>query len=185
MADGGAGVDRAAHEEAGEGLDAFQGELKSRPDLRQLAEAGLVAPYDGGYKEDLSHQIEAGSDLFVMPSRYEPCGLNQMYSLRYGTVSVVRRTGGLADTVIPHTQPDGNGVVFEHVLSMTVWFDQQAMRRVFTPDHDTPVPVGLFVQTAPYTLWGTFELNRKLFGPLDPGQTVYFFGADRLGRDVL
>jgi len=59
---------------------------------------GRVA-YDRGYKEDLAHHIEAGTDMFLMPSRYEPCGLNQMYSLKYGTVPIVRRTGGLADTV--------------------------------------------------------------------------------------
>jgi starch synthase len=59
------------------------------------------AAYDTGYKEELAHHIEAGSDLFLMPSRYEPCGLNQMYSLKYGTPPVVRRTGGLADTVEP------------------------------------------------------------------------------------
>ena len=53
-----------------------------------------------GYHEDLAHRIEAGSDAFIMPSRYEPCGLNQMYSLAYGTPPIVRRTGGLADSVI-------------------------------------------------------------------------------------
>lgn len=52
-----------------------------------------------GYDEGLAHRIEAGADLFVMPSRYEPCGLNQIYSLRYGTLPIVRATGGLADTV--------------------------------------------------------------------------------------
>jgi starch synthase len=62
-----------------------------------------------GYDEALSHRIEAGADAFVMPSRYEPCGLNQMYSLRYGTPPIVHRVGGLADTVV-----DGvNGFVFE------------------------------------------------------------------------
>ena len=52
-----------------------------------------------GYDETLAHWIEAGADLFLMPSLYEPCGLNQMYSLRYGTIPVARRVGGLADTI--------------------------------------------------------------------------------------
>jgi starch synthase len=72
-----------------------------------------------GFNEGLAHRIEAGADLFLMPSRYEPCGLNQMYSLRYGTVPVVRKTGGLADTVIPYLPDDpasrdtATGFVFE------------------------------------------------------------------------
>jgi starch synthase len=70
--------------------------------------------YHRGYDDELAHWIEAASDLFLMPSRYEPCGLNQMYSLRYGTVPVVRRTGGLADSVEQYDPASGRGtgVVF-------------------------------------------------------------------------
>ena len=59
--------------------------------------------YRGGYNEGLAHRIEAGADMFLMPSRYEPCGLNQIYSLKYGTVPIVRATGGLDDTVTGDT----------------------------------------------------------------------------------
>jgi len=74
---------------------------------------GLVV-FRSGYDESLAHLIEAGSDIFLMPSRYEPCGLNQMYSMRYGTVPIVRNTGGLADSV-QHYDPGtgtGTGCVF-------------------------------------------------------------------------
>lgn len=67
-----------------------------------------------GYSDELAHWIEAACDMFLMPSQYEPCGLNQMYSLRYGTVPIVRKTGGLADSV-EHYDPatgQGTGVVF-------------------------------------------------------------------------
>ena len=69
-----------------------------------------------GFSNELAHRIEAASDLFLMPSQYEPCGLNQMYSLSYGTIPVVRKTGGLADSVElfdPDTG-EGTGIVFEH-----------------------------------------------------------------------
>ncbi len=67
-----------------------------------------------GFNNKLAHMIEAGSDIFLMPSRFEPCGLNQMYSLRYGTIPIVRRTGGLADSVqmIDPRRGEGTGVVF-------------------------------------------------------------------------
>jgi starch synthase len=69
-----------------------------------------------GFDEGLSHRIEAGADLFLMPSLFEPCGLNQMYSLRYGTPPIVRRTGGLADTVVPYDASADEGTGF--------WFDR-------------------------------------------------------------
>jgi starch synthase len=67
------------------------------------------------FNDALAHQIEAGSDCFLMPSRYEPCGLNQLYSMRYGTIPIVRATGGLRDTVRPyHAETgEGTGFVFE------------------------------------------------------------------------
>ncbi len=74
-----------------------------------------VGIYKGYAPEALVHQIEAGSDIFLMPSQYEPCGLNQMYSMRYGTVPIVRATGGLDDTVEGYdsTRQTGNGFKFE------------------------------------------------------------------------
>ena len=62
-----------------------------------------------GYNNRLAHWIEAGSDMFLMPSLYEPCGLNQMYSLNYGTVPLVRETGGLADSVEQFNPSSGSG----------------------------------------------------------------------------
>jgi starch synthase len=79
-----------------------------------------------GYDAGLSHRIEAGCDCFLMPSRFEPCGLNQMYSLRYGTVPIVRRTGGLADSVTnvtPTTLANGTatGFVFDNADASSLW----------------------------------------------------------------
>jgi starch synthase len=68
--------------------------------------------FRNGYDESLAHLIEAGSDMFLMPSLYEPCGLNQMYSLKYGTIPIVRNTGGLADSVQMWDGRNGTGIVF-------------------------------------------------------------------------
>ncbi|HEY8387131.1 MAG TPA: glycogen synthase [Parasegetibacter sp.] len=67
-----------------------------------------------GYNEVLSHQLYAGADFLLMPSRVEPCGLNQMYSMKYGTVPLVRNTGGLKDTIIDINEWQGYGIKFEH-----------------------------------------------------------------------
>ena len=72
-----------------------------------------VGIYKGYTGEPLAHQIEAGADMFLMPSLYEPCGLNQMYSMRYGTVPIVRATGGLDDTVQNFNEKEGMGNGFK------------------------------------------------------------------------
>jgi len=101
--------------------------------------AGRVS-YQPGYHDELAHWIEAASDLFLMPSRYEPCGLNQMYSLRYGTVPVVRRTGGLADSVEQYepASGQGTGVLFKD-------FDPPALERALNSALD------LYAQPAHWT----------------------------------
>jgi starch synthase len=83
---------------------------------RSLRNAAAQYPgrfaYHSGHDEAMAHLIEAGADIFLMPSRFEPCGLNQMYSQAYGTVPVVRRTGGLIDTVRPVSGRSGTGFTF-------------------------------------------------------------------------
>ncbi len=93
-----------------------------------------------GYDDALAHWIEAASDMFLMPSRYEPCGLNQMYSLRYGTVPVVRRTGGLADSVEPFDARtgEGTGIVFNDFDTPALeWALNTALDLYAQPQHWT------------------------------------------------
>jgi starch synthase len=93
------------------------GESKYEDFFHELARrAPHRVSFMNGFSEPMAHLIEAGSDLFLMPSRYEPCGLNQMYSCAYGTPPIVHHTGGLADTITqwhPMTG-EGNGFVFEY-----------------------------------------------------------------------
>ncbi|MCL2320217.1 MAG: glycosyltransferase, partial [Treponema sp.] len=88
------------------------GEAWCENELRSLAGKLSNLKARIGYDEATSHLIEAGSDFFLMPSRYEPSGLNQMYSLAYGTIPIVRNTGGLADTVENFNQDTGSGTGF-------------------------------------------------------------------------
>lgn len=119
-------------------------DLEARWRALAAAHPGRIAAHVG-FDEALAHLIEAGADMFLMPSRFEPCGLNQMYSLAYGTPPVVRATGGLADTVVdctPGTLADGsaNGFTFgpaaAHALLAAVdralgaWRDQGTWRRL-------------------------------------------------------
>ena len=121
------------------------GDREMEAGFRRLAEAhpGEIA-VTLGFDETLAHRIEAGADIFVMPSRFEPCGLNQMYSLAYGTPPLVRATGGLADTVVDAeeaSRPDtANGFVFHestpdalrHTLERAArtWRDRHTWQRL-------------------------------------------------------
>ena len=102
----------------------------------------LTATYPGrvgsyiGFSPELSHVVEAGSDFFLMPSLYEPCGLNQMYSMKYGTLPIVRATGGLEDSVQNYNEgngegtgfkfhdPTGNALYFTIGWAVSTWFDR-------------------------------------------------------------
>ncbi|MBL0131253.1 MAG: glycogen synthase [Chitinophagaceae bacterium] len=92
-------------------------ELEERLNQMKKQFGGFFNSYIG-YSESLSHQIYAGSDFLLMPSRVEPCGLNQMYALRYGTVPMVRNIGGLKDTVTDMGDPQGFGIRFDKA---SVW----------------------------------------------------------------
>ncbi|HMS83360.1 MAG TPA: glycogen synthase GlgA [Nitrospira sp.] len=100
-----------------------------------------------GFDEGLAHRIEAGSDMLIMPSRYEPCGLTQLYGLRYGTVPIVRRTGGLADTVVPFRpstvksrcatgfhfiEPSPDALLSAILLALHVYEEQEVWRSLVT-----------------------------------------------------
>ncbi len=99
----------------------------------------LSVKYEGrigvniGYNAELAHLIEAGLDFFLMPSRFEPCGLNQMYSMTYGAVPIVRKTGGLADTVVPYSMGVDNatGLVFEEISSKALYDTIQRACHIF------------------------------------------------------
>lgn len=110
-------IQQAAGEIIGSGayiIALGSGEAKYERFLEQLRDAApsQVGVFVG-YNENLAHKIEAGADMFLMPSRFEPCGLNQMYSLRYGTVPIVRAVGGLDDTVSDFDRVNGSGNGFK------------------------------------------------------------------------
>ena len=96
----------------------------------------LLASFKGnynvfiGYNEELAHQIYAGSDFLLMPSRVEPCGLNQMYSFRYGTIPIVRRTGGLKDTVID-IGDNGNGICHDQASIVDICYSIQRAVKLY------------------------------------------------------
>ena len=95
-----------------------------------------------GYREELSHLVYAASDFFLMPSRFEPCGLSQMIAMRYGSIPVVRETGGLRDTVIPYNRFSGEGNGFSFA-NYDAWEMRDAMRLAMECYQDKEIMQGL------------------------------------------
>jgi starch synthase len=147
----------------GDGDREYQNQLQALHD-RHPNQVGVYI----GFNEGLAHVIEAGSDLFLMPSRYEPCGLNQLYSLKYGTPPVVRQTGGLADTVVNATLEnlaDSRATGFSFgVYSATALYD--TVKWALTLYRDRPADFQRVVRTAMAQDWSwdrSAEAYEKLY----------------------
>lgn len=97
--------------------------------------AGNFSAYIG-YYEELSHRMYAGSDFLLMPSRVEPCGLNQLYALRYGTIPIVRSTGGLRDTVIDMGEAEGFGIRFDQASVSDIVYSIERALNLYEHDRD-------------------------------------------------
>ncbi len=96
----------------GEGDSEYEAQLMNLVELYPDNVSGIV-----GYTEEMAHKIQAGADIFLMPSRYEPCGLTQMYSLRYGTPPIATAVGGLKDTIVPYPEKNSTGFIFKNSTS--------------------------------------------------------------------
>ena len=116
-----------------------------------------------GYNEDLAHLIYAGADFFLMPSRFEPCGLSQMIAMRYGTIPVVRETGGLRDTVQPYNQFSGEGNGFSFA-NFDAWEMRDAVSKALSCYKNETVMSGL-IRSAMEADFG-FELSAQEYARL-------------------
>ncbi|MCX7012171.1 MAG: glycogen synthase GlgA [Candidatus Sumerlaeota bacterium] len=116
------------------------------------------------FDNKLAHWIEAGADMFLMPSRYEPCGLNQLYSLRYGTVPIVRRTGGLADSIMDYDAKNktGTGFVFEDYTGEAML---DAIQRAVKCYRKSPKAWAMLVETGMQQDF-TWNASAKAYGQL-------------------
>ena len=111
------------------------------------------------FKPNLSHLIEAGSDFFLMPSEFEPCGLNQMYSLAYGTLPIVRHVGGLADTVIDISQSNATGFSFTEPSALNLL---STIRNALLSYHDSPSKIKQMIKQGMQTRF-TWETAAKQY----------------------
>ena len=126
--------------------------------------------YHRGYSDELAHWIEAAADAFLMPSLYEPCGLNQMYSLKYGTVPVVRRTGGLADSVSQYSPASGHGtgILFDNFDGTALrWALDTTLDLFARKDHWRRIIANGMAEDFSWTRQGALYIDqyRRLVGP--------------------
>ena len=112
------------------------GDEKIEQKLTSLAQIHTNLSVNLVFSNEAAHAVEAGSDLFLMPSRYEPCGLNQMYSMRYGTVVVARNTGGLADSIIDADMEHGTGFLFNDISGASLYEAVERAVRVYREDRE-------------------------------------------------
>jgi starch synthase len=115
----------------GTGDKAIEEKLSALAELHDNLSVNLI------FSNEAAHLVEAGSDFFLMPSRYEPCGLNQMYSLRYGTIPIARRTGGLADSIVDISQDKGTGILFDEMSASAIVSAVQRAISLYNGDPDT------------------------------------------------
>ena len=116
-----------------------------------------------GYSEPLSHLVYAASDFFLMPSRFEPCGISQMLAMRYGSIPIVRETGGLRDTVMPYNQYTGEGNGFSFA-NYDAWELRDAMRKALEA-YRNPQVMGGLIRSAMEADFG-FELSAEAYARL-------------------
>ncbi len=140
----------------GTGDPAIEGQLG---DLQRRAPERVSANI--GFSDSLAHLIEAGSDIFLMPSQYEPCGLNQMYSMAYGTVPVVRHTGGLADTVIDAASAGDRPATGFSFVPMRAEYLEQALARAVNLWADDPASWNRIVRNGMSADWSWSASAKK------------------------
>jgi len=144
----------------GSGNETIAGELTR---LSQQYPAALS--FHQAIDEKLAHLIEAGSDMFIMPSEFEPCGLNQIYSMKYGTIPVVHRTGGLADTVTDWDGSFGTGFVFEPYSTGAFLGTMRRALEVFT-DPDTWYKIQMNAMSRDFSWKASASVYQKLYHQL-------------------
>jgi starch synthase len=121
-----------------------------------------------GYSEPLSHLIYAGADFLLMPSRVEPCGLNQLYALRYGTVPMVRSTGGLKDTVIDFEEPNGCGIRFNHASVGDITYSVGRALDLYNNKHELYNQVRSYMMTLDHSWDSAAKRYVELYKSVSP-----------------